>query len=174
MNRIKRVLFKKYCVLLSKIAPEKYKEVYPRYLKKLGIQISENYREGKKGFIHPTVQFDGNDYSLISIGKNTTMSSGIVVLTHDYSIDKGLKLLNQNRTGRFLKPVKIGENCFIGLRSILLPGTEIGDNVIIGAGSVVKGKIPSNGIYAGNPAKFICSIEEWTENHIQKNDIVDG
>lgn len=174
MNRIKKIVYKKYCIFLSKIAPEKYKETFPRYLRKIGIRIPENYREGKKGFIHPTVQFDGNDYSLISIGKNTTISSDVVVLTHDYSIGKGLSLLSQKRTGRFLKPVTIGENCFIGLRSILLPGTEIGNNVIIGAGSVVKGKIPANGIYAGNPAKFICSIEEWTEKHIQKNDIVNG
>ena len=174
MNTVKRIVLKKYYNLLSKIAPENYKNQYPHYLKAIGIQIPDNFREGNKGFIHATVQFDANDYSLISIGKNTTMSSEIVVLTHDYSIITGMHASGYNRTGRFLKPVSIGENCFIGLRSILLPGTTIGDNVIIGAGSVVKGKLPSNGVYAGNPAKFICSIEEWTEKHIQKNDILDG
>ena len=136
--------------------------------------MPDNYREGNKGYISPTAQFDASDYSQISIGKNTTISSEVVILTHDYSIITGLHSLNYNQTGRFLKPVTIGENSFIGLRSILLPGTCIGDNVIIGAGSVVKGNIQSNGVYAGNPARFICSIEEWTEKHIHKGDISEG
>ena len=49
---------------------------------------------------------------------------------------------------------------FIGMRSIILQGANIGDNVIIGAGSVVSGKVESNSVYAGNPAKKICSLEE--------------
>ena len=47
-------------------------------------------------------------------------------------------------------------------------GTEIGDNVIIGAGSVVRGKIPSNCIVAGNPAKVICTLEEHYQNRKKK------
>lgn len=174
MNIVKKALLRRYYNLLSQLAPEKCKNEYPKFLRSIGIQIPDDFREGNKGFIHVTVQFDANDYSLISIGKNTTMSSDIVVLTHDYSIITGLHAMNINRTGRFLKPVRIGENCFIGLRTILLPGTEIGDNVIVGAGSVVKGKLPANGVYAGNPAKYICSIEEWTERHISKGDILEG
>lgn len=54
----------------------------------------------------------------------------------------------------------IGNNVFIGMRSIILQGANIGDNVIIGAGSVVSGKVESNSVYAGNPAKKICSLEE--------------
>lgn len=49
---------------------------------------------------------------------------------------------------------------FIGMRSITLQGTTIGDNVIIGAGSVVFGKVESNSVYAGNPARKICSLDE--------------
>lgn len=49
---------------------------------------------------------------------------------------------------------------FIGMRSIILQGTNIGDNVIIGAGSVVSGRVESNSVYAGNPAKKICSLED--------------
>ena len=44
---------------------------------------------------------------------------------------------------------------------VILPGTSIGDNVIIGAGAVVSGKVESNSVYAGNPAKRICSINEY-------------
>lgn len=54
-------------------------------------------------------------------------------------------------------PLKIGKNVWIGSNCVLLPGVEIGDNVIIGAGSIVTKSIPSNSIAAGNPCKVIKS-----------------
>lgn len=54
----------------------------------------------------------------------------------------------------------IGDNCFVGMDSVILMGTYIGNNTIIGAGSVVRGKIPDNSVIAGNPARVICSLEE--------------
>ena len=62
---------------------------------------------------------------------------------------------------RIVKPIKIGRNCFIGTKTLLLPGASIGDNVIIGAGSVVSGQIPPNSVAAGNPAKVLCSIQDY-------------
>jgi len=53
------------------------------------------------------------------------------------------------------KPVKIGKRCWIGINSIILPGVTIGDNVVIGAGSVVTSDIPSNMIAVGSPARVI-------------------
>lgn len=125
---------------------------------------------GGYGFIDPSAYFDGNNYSLISIGRNTTISMQTVFLTHDYSIAKGLKTIGIEKKARFLRPVKVGENCFIGARSFLLPGTEIENNVIVGAGSVVRGKVPDNVIVSGNPAVVICSIEEWARKHEEKQD----
>ena len=49
----------------------------------------------------------------------------------------------------------IGDDCFIGMNSIILKGTTLGNNVIVGAGSVVHGKFPDNVIIAGNPAKIV-------------------
>ncbi len=60
-----------------------------------------------------------------------------------------------------LKSINIGSNVFIGTKSIILPGSNIGSNVIIGAGSVVKGQIASGFVYAGVPAKKICTIDEF-------------
>ena len=170
IKKILVVLERKILKILSYINGELYKEVYPKYLKRIGINIPEDYREGKSGYIDPSAYFDGSDYRLISIGKNTTISRDVVILTHDFSIVKGLQAIGQEATGHFLKPVKIGENCFIGARCLVLPGTEIGDNTICGGG--LHGKIPSNSIVAGNPAKRICSIEEWTRNHIEKQDYI--
>ena len=59
--------------------------------------------------------------------------------------------------------ISIGNISFIGARATLLPGTEIGDNCIIGACSVVKGKIPSNSIVIGNPAKIVATTSEWLD-----------
>jgi acetyltransferase-like isoleucine patch superfamily enzyme len=50
---------------------------------------------------------------------------------------------------------RIGQNCFIGARSIILPGVEIGDNCVVGTGSVVTKNVPANCIVAGNPARII-------------------
>lgn len=148
--------------------------MYPKYLRKIGINIPEDYYSGEVGFIDPTAYFDGSDYSLISIGKNTTISMQTVFLTHDYSIVKGLKAIGIEKSVKFLRSVSVGENCFIGAKSFLLPGTKIGNNVIVGAGSVVRGTIPDNVIVSGNPAVIVCSIEEWARKHEEKGDYVPG
>lgn len=57
--------------------------------------------------------------------------------------------------------ITIAENVFIGLRVTILPNTVIGRNCIIGAGAVVKGTIPEGSVVVGNPAKIICSIEDY-------------
>lgn len=77
--------------------------------------------------------------------------------------------------------IKIEDNCFIGADTTILPGVTIGKNCVIGAKSVVTKSLKPNGVYAGNPAKFICSIKEYVnkcvennkrynKNHIKSND----
>lgn len=66
--------------------------------------------------------------------------------------------------------VEIGNNVFIGADSIVLCNTRIGDNVIIGAGSVVTKDVPSNSVYAGNPAKLVCTFEEYQKKHRANQD----
>lgn len=170
VKKIMQVLERYFLKKLALVNAGLYKKLYPKYLRNIGINIPEDYYRGGYGFIDPSAYFDGNNYSLISIGRNTTISMQTVFLTHDYSIAKGLKTIGIEKKARFLRPVKVGENCFIGARSFLLPGTEIGNNVIVGAGSVVRGKVPDNVIVSGNPAVVICSIEEWARKHEEKQD----
>jgi acetyltransferase-like isoleucine patch superfamily enzyme len=63
--------------------------------------------------------------------------------------------------------INIGNNVFIGQGATLLPGTKIGDNVVVGARSLVKGNLPGGFVYAGIPAREICTIEEYKEKTLK-------
>lgn len=80
----------------------------------------------------------------VIIGEGSYLAFGSTILAHDMSRD-------------LQKPVKVGKNCFIGANAILLPGVELGDHVIVGAGAVVTKSFPSNVIITGNPAKIVKS-----------------
>ena len=111
----------------------------------------KNIKIGKNVFINACCRFQDQggieigDGSLI--GHNTT----IATLNHDFN-----PLKRQNLTP---SPVKIGKNVWIGSDCTILPGVEIGDGAIIGAGSVVTKSIPTNAIAVGNPARVIKEIE---------------
>ena len=62
------------------------------------------------------------------------------------------------------KETIIGNNCFIGMNAIILMGTKLGNNTIVGAGSVVHGFFPDNVVIAGNPARVVCSMSEHIDN----------
>ncbi len=143
-----------------------YKKTYKKFLKNHGMDIVlDEY------YIDPTAYFDNYDYSLIHIGHHVTISREVLFLTHDYSLYVGLRIVDPKLvSGLFLKDIYVGDNCFIGARATLLPGTSIGENSIVGAGSVVKGTIPNNSIVVGNPAKVICNTKDWANRHIDKAD----
>ena len=63
-----------------------------------------------------------------------------------------------------MSPIKVGNNVLIGYRAIIMPGVTIGDNVVIGAGSVVTREIPSNCVAVGTPAKPIKTLDEYYES----------
>jgi acetyltransferase-like isoleucine patch superfamily enzyme len=145
-----------------------YINCYRALLKDYGMHIEPD----NSGYIDPSVFFDNYDYSLIKIGQHVTISRDVLILNHDFSISQGLQAVSIKNNGYFLKKVTIGNNCFIGAKTILLPGTYIGDNTIIGAGSVVKGSIPENSVVIGNPAKVIGKTTEFAISHHEKNDYI--
>lgn len=76
----------------------------------------------------------------------------------------GVILLAHDACRKLKADTYIGDNCFVGCRSIILPGVKIGNEVVIGAGSVVTKDIPDKSIAAGNPAKVIKTgiyCEKW-------------
>ena len=70
--------------------------------------------------------------------------------------------------------VTAGNNCFIGIRSTIMPGVSIGDNCIIGACSLVTKNIPSGEVWAGVPAKKICTLDEYEEKVLKNCDYTKG
>ena len=93
---------------------------------------------------------------LITIGDNVTIAPRAHILCHDASTKKHL---GYTKIGR----VDIGDNVFIGAGTVVLPGVTIGDNSIIGANSTVTHDIPENTVAAGCPARVLCSLEEYLD-----------
>jgi acetyltransferase-like isoleucine patch superfamily enzyme len=161
-NVLERWIIKK----LMYINVDIYMKCYTKYLIKIGININ-----GTPKYICQDVYFDGNDYSKISIGDNVTISREVMFLTHDYSLTTAYaslgKKINRHEGEIYLsEKITIGDNCFIGARVSILPGSQIGNNVIVGACSVVKGIIPDDSIVIGNPCKIITSTTKWAEKKI--------
>lgn len=121
-------------------------------LKKLGLKVGRNF-SAQAGY-----NLDPSHCWLITIGDDVTLAPRVQILAHDAST---CRVLGYAKIGRVI----IGNDVFIGAGSIVLPGVTIGDHVIIGAGSVVSHDIHSNGVYAGNPARFICPMEEYIQKH---------
>lgn len=106
----------------------------------------------------------GSEPFLISIGNKVTIAAGSRLITHDGS----LWLISDDAGRRFhYRKISIGNNVFIGMNSIILPGVKIGDNVIVGAGAIVTKSIPSGKIVGGNPAKVIGDFEAFKKKALQ-------
>ncbi|MBO7616826.1 MAG: acyltransferase [Bacteroidales bacterium] len=97
----------------------------------------------------------------LELRDSVSLMDGVKILTHahdSFNINSDNDYLPFSNYA-FATPLKIGKNTSIGSRSIILPGVgEIGENVMVSAGSVVKEKVPSNCIVAGNPAKVVAKI----------------
>lgn len=102
----------------------------------------------------------------IYIGDNTAIGGNCKILDNDFhpiDAEKRQELMHTTHGGDATdlipaKEIRIGKNCFLGCNSIILKGTVLGDNCVVGAGAVVSGKFKDNCIIAGNPAKHIKNI----------------
>lgn len=124
-------------------------------LQKMGMKVGKNFKR-----LHGCI-LDPAHCWLITIGDNVTLAPRVHILAHDASTKQ---FLNYTKIGR----VNIGNNVFIGAESVILPNVTIGDNVIVGANSTVTNSLLKNGVYAGSPAQYICSLEEYLEKNKKK------
>ncbi len=98
---------------------------------------------------------------LIQIGDHSGFGENCMILAHDAQMDE---YLDAARIGRVI----IHESCHIGALSVILAGVEMGPRTIVGAGSVVSRSLPPDTVCAGNPAKVICTLDEYLEKHRQR------
>ncbi len=105
----------------------------------------------------------GSEPYLITLEKNCRISGNVTFINHD-----GGTWAFRNTDEKYKDVVKygkivVGENTFVGARSIIMPGVTIGKNCVIGAGSVVTKNIPDGTVVCGVPAKKICTTVEYAE-----------
>lgn len=119
----------------------------PAWLVKHGLRLGRDVYLG-------AVHFDYGFLGLISIGDEAVLTDGVRIVAHDASIKHWI---GYSRVGR----VDIGRRVYVGVGAILLPGVCIGDDAIVGAGSVVTRDVPPRTVVAGNPADAIATLEEF-------------
>lgn len=141
--------------------------------------INNGLRFNPIGYPQPCIIYVGNNANLV-IGKNVGISQTSIICHYHIEIKDnvkcggGVKIFDTDFHSVYpedrlshaidmekkrMAKVLIGNNVFLGAGSIILKGVRIGDNAVIGAGSVVTKSIPSNEIWAGNPARFIRKID---------------
>lgn len=142
---------------IKKIAfgPKRDSESYVEYLRKIGVAVGDRVTI----YDPRSICLDETRPCLVTIGNDVKITRGVTILTHgyDWSVLAGIHDEVVGSAGR----VTIGNNVFIGMNATILKGVRIGDNVIIGASSLVNKDVPSNCVVAGNPAKVICTIDEY-------------
>ena len=109
------------------------------------------------------------DDTHIYVGDNTMFGPNVTVATAGHPILPELR----ERGYQYNAPVHIGKNCWIGAGAIILPGITLGDNVVVGAGSVVTGDLPSNVVAVGNPCWILRGVGERVREDYFKNRKID-
>lgn len=148
ITRLKNLFFRLY---LLKIGPQKRAEVMKKRL----------YHVGDNCLFYTT--YFGTEPYLISIHNEVILAADVHFVTHDMSCITTSRYLKLEDRLDKVGTIEIFDNCFIGAYSIILPNVKIGPNSIVAAGSVVTKDIPPNSVYGGNPAKFICTLDEYAQ-----------
>ena len=143
---------------------KRLKLLYKRLFWSLERQAKDaGVKMGKENFI--ASRFWSSEPYLLSIGSHCAITAGVKLFTHGGSRVLRYKYPKFDSFGK----VTIGDYVYLGNNVLVMPGVAIGNHVLVAAGSVVTKSIPSDCVVAGNPAKYICSIQEYEEKNIKYN-----
>lgn len=148
--------------LLKHIWYGRTNSAFIKYLRTKGCKVGENVRFRDR----LTTLIDVSRPALVTIGSNVDINSYFKIYTHDWGC-----YVFRNKYDDFVNAsgaVYIGSNIYFGTNVTILKGVSIGDNCIIGAGSVVSRSIPSNSVAVGNPCKVVSSLDEYYEKRKQR------
>ncbi len=123
-----------------------------KYARHLGVKIGKNNLIGKGHW--------SSEPYLISVGSHCQLTT-CKIFTHG----GGCAVRRTHPDFDCFGKVSIGDYVYIGANALIMPGVTIGDNVLIAAGSVVTKSVPSGMVVAGNPAKIICSVEDFYQRN---------
>lgn len=131
------------------------------YLREIGVKVGQDC---KIFSLAPGSM--GSEPYLVSLGDNVIITQGVRFITHDGST---FLFRDEHPDLDVMGPIIVGNNVFIGMNSIIMPGVTIGDNCVIGAMSLVSKSVPSGSVVAGNPAKVIMSIDDFKSKLLERN-----
>lgn len=126
-----------------------------KFARKVGVRL-----KGKLFLYGAQPGMFGSEPFMIELGDNVHITGECQFLTHDGST---LIFRKEIPTLEVTKPITIGNDVFIGYRTIILPGVKIGNRCVIGAGSIVNRDIPDNSVAVGNPCKVVKTSDELLE-----------
>jgi acetyltransferase-like isoleucine patch superfamily enzyme len=123
------------------------------YAKSIGVKMGTNVHfYGMKPNMFSTEPW------LITIGNNVFITADCAFITHDGGT---LILRKEVPDLELTAPIRVGNDVYMGIRTIIMPGVTIGNRVIIAAGSIVTKDIPDNSVVAGVPARVIKSVDDY-------------
>lgn len=105
---------------------------------------------------------------LIRVHNNVRIAANVTFITHD-TIDGMLRTKNPDKqVQEKIAPIEIMDNVFIGSNTTIMYNTRIGSNVVVAGGSVVTKDLPANGVYGGNPARYLGSFEDLEKKRYEE------
>ena len=129
--------------------------------KKRGMKVGKNFNMPDKVYF-------GTEPYLIEIGDDVNIAAGVRFVNHGGTTTLLRKIPNYE-DARIFGPIKIGNNCTIGLNCVITQEVQIGNNCILGANSVLSQSMPNNTVFIGNPAQFLCTIEDYGDIVLNNN-----
>lgn len=147
-RRLRKIYRKIYALIIGKMRPIKYAQ-------KIGV----NFKKPSSVKIYGKIGWSTEPW-LITIGGNVHLTNNVRFVSHD-----GGTLLFRHLVPdlEITKPITIGDDVYIGNNVLIMPGVNIGNKVIIGAGAVVTRDIPDNSVAVGIPARIIKTADEYFE-----------
>ena len=129
---------------------------------RLKVAVKNGLKCGKGVTVMRNCDFGSEPY-LITLGDNVRISNDVMFVTHDggsWAFRRGEnEYKNVVRFGR----IAVGNDTFLGARSIIMPNVHIGKNCVIAAGAIVTKDIPDDSVAAGVPARVVCTTGEYAE-----------